>query len=284
MGNMIHSLVDKTQFLNTFEVVPVVRNVAVIDLEMDREQIKRWLRKYDIKNVSALGMFFVRGSASAFNILDPKVRAAWARRLSDAGTDVVVFDCVRPALDALGLDEHKDAGKFLVAFDELLMEAGIAEAAVVHHMGHTNERGRGDSRLGDWPDATWKIVLEDEEDKMSPRYFSAYGRDVEFSEDQLWYDSLTHHMQLTGSGSRKKTKSKTTNADNDEKYNEIKAAIFKVLKQVGGPISKTQVKLAVGGNSNAVRVVLDDLISKNLILSDDTGKAGVAIKVWLPKI
>ena len=50
-------------------------------------------------------------------------------------------------LDALGLDEHRDAGRFLTAFDALLVEAGIRDAFVVTHMGHTNERARGDSRL-----------------------------------------------------------------------------------------------------------------------------------------
>ncbi len=33
-------------------------------------------------------------------------------------TDVLVIDCLRPALDALGLSEDKDAGRWLDAPDE----------------------------------------------------------------------------------------------------------------------------------------------------------------------
>jgi hypothetical protein len=62
---------------------------------------------------------------------------------------------------ALGLDEHREAGRFLVALDTLLADAGIPDAAVIHHMGHVTERSRGDSRIRDWPE--WRLVREDDE-------------------------------------------------------------------------------------------------------------------------
>jgi hypothetical protein len=43
-----------------------------------------------------------------------------------------------------GLDEHREAGRFLVAFDELLQEAGVLGALVAHHFGHRAERARGE--------------------------------------------------------------------------------------------------------------------------------------------
>jgi hypothetical protein len=47
------------------------------------------------------------------------VRAEWARKLRDLDAAVVILDCLRPVLDALGLDESHDAGRLLVALDEL---------------------------------------------------------------------------------------------------------------------------------------------------------------------
>jgi hypothetical protein len=103
-------------------------------------------------------------------------------------------------LDALGLDEHRDAGRFLVGFDALLQAAQIPEAAIVHHMGHVGERSRGDSRLIDWPEVNVKLVRQDD-NPSSPRYISAYGRDVDQPESRLEYDPLLRRLTIVG-GSR----------------------------------------------------------------------------------
>jgi hypothetical protein len=125
--------------------------------------------------------------------------------------------------DALGLDENRDAGRFLVALDALVHEAGICELFAIHHMGHSGERSRGDSRLADWPDATWKVVREDADDDASPRYFSAYGRDVEVHEGRLEYDQAARRLAYAG-GSRKQ---KQANLNRDE----AKRALLGILAE-----------------------------------------------------
>jgi hypothetical protein len=104
--------------------------------------------------------------------------------------------------DALGLDENRDAGRLLMAIDELLNEAGVPEALIVHHMGHSGERRRGDSRIIDWPDATWKLVRESPDLENSPRYFPAYGRDVYQAESLLDFNSQTRRLALIGGTAR----------------------------------------------------------------------------------
>jgi hypothetical protein len=141
--------------------------------------------------------------------MDDASRARWVKLIGPA--DLLLFDCLRPVLDAHGLSEDKDAGRFLVAFDALLAEAGIAEALLVHHTGHAGERARGDSRLVDWPDVIWKLVAEKGNDAdveivgRGPRYLSAYGRDVELGETMLAFDPITRHLTASG-GSRRDTK------------------------------------------------------------------------------
>ncbi|MDQ3484344.1 MAG: helicase RepA family protein, partial [Actinomycetota bacterium] len=126
-------------------------------------------------------------------------RKQWADAIR--GADVLILDCLRPILDALGLDENHEAGQFFVAFDALLKEAGISEALIVHHMGHAGERSRGDSRILDWPDVTWKLVRENPDDTASTRYLSAFGRDVDVPEGRLDFDPQSRRMTLSG-GSR----------------------------------------------------------------------------------
>ncbi|ORM37953.1 AAA family ATPase [Williamsia sp. 1135] len=203
VGNLQRSLVDGDPFLGEYDVELPDGKVTVIDDELSRPQHRRWLSDQGIVNTDRLNVVTLRGHVSRFNILDARVRREWAAMLSDCGTAVVILDCLRPVLDALGLSEDKDAGRFLVAFDELLADAGATEAIVVHHAGHSNERARGDSRLMDWPDALWKLAAEKVDDPFAARYFSALGRDVAEPEQRLSYDVPTRRLSIVAGGSRR---------------------------------------------------------------------------------
>ena len=85
----------------------------------------------------------------------------------------------------------------MVAFDALLREAEIPDALIVQHMGHLNERARGDSRLRDWPEVEWRLVRQDDQ-PGSTRYLTAYGRDVDAPETQLAYDAHTRRLTIVG--------------------------------------------------------------------------------------
>lgn len=200
LGNLMRSLVDLDLFLGHFRVHATNQRVALLDNELNEDTMRRWLRDQRIQNTAAVSVVTMRGRVGSFNLLDDRCRAQWATRLGDLGITYLMFDCLRPALDALGLDENRDAGRFLVAFDALLDEAGIADALVVQHMGHTGERARGDSRLQDWPDAIWRLVREDDE-PGSTRYFTAFGRDVDVHEGRLDFDPVTRRLTYAA-GSR----------------------------------------------------------------------------------
>lgn len=199
VGNVIRSLVDAEPFLDHYTVTRQARRVTLIDNELDRNMLRRWLREQGIDRKEGFAVLPLRGHLSTFDILDPATRTYWAGALRDLGTDVAVIDCLRPILDAFGLDENREAGRMLTAIDELLGEAGVDEALIVHHMGHTQERSRGDSRLRDWPDVEWRLVRQDPDDPASPRYFSAFGRDVDIPETSLTYDPDRRRLiQATG--------------------------------------------------------------------------------------
>lgn len=211
VGNLLRALVDSVPFLDTFAVEPFLGKVVLLDDELDEGMVRRWLREQGIQHTPAAAVVSLRGRLSSFDLLDPETRTEWAAALREAGATVVVLDCLAPILDALGLSEDKEAGRFLVALDEMLKEAGVQEAVIVHHMGHSGERSRGASRLRDWPDVEWRLVREkDENGESEPnadRYFSAYGRDVDIAEGLLAYDHSTRRLTLAG-GSRKDAKTR----------------------------------------------------------------------------
>ena len=203
--NLERALADGVDFLDHFAVNTPAQHIVHIDNELSEDMTRRWLRAQGIRNTSAIAdVISLRGRVGSFDLLDDRRRAEWARRLADVGCDYLVLDCLRPILDALGLDESREAGQFLVAFDALLEEAGIANAALVHHMGHTAERSRGDSRLQDWPDVTWKLVRESESPD-SDRFLSAFGRDVDVAEGRLTFTAANRHLAYAA-GSRRDAK------------------------------------------------------------------------------
>jgi hypothetical protein len=216
--NLIRSLVDSEPFLGKFRVNTPARNAVVLDNELSQDMMLDWLDAQGIRNTDAVTPLSLRGHVGLFDPTDDRCRSEWARRLSDIGADHLTIDCLRPVLDSLGLDENRDAGKFLVAFDALLNEAGINDALVVQHMGHANERARGDSRLQDWPDAIWRLTRETD-DPSSARYFSAYGRDVNVPEGRLSFNPVLRRMTYAA-GSRTDAKAE--------------AAYFDLIKLVAG--------------------------------------------------
>ncbi len=198
----MRALADNELFLGRFEVNPPEGRVVVIDNELDERMLRRWLGDQGVRNTDRVAVLPLRGRVGTFDLLDEDTRARWATKLREVGASVVLFDCLRPVLDALGLSEDKDAVRFLVHFDALLSEAGATEAVVVHHMGHQGERSRGDTRIRDWPDVEWRLVRQNAEDGQQEagarRYFAAYGRDVEQPEGLLAYDPGSRRLTFEG--------------------------------------------------------------------------------------
>lgn len=243
VGNLIRSLVDGDPFLDSFAVNKPASRLVLIDNELSENMVRDWLLKQGIRNTDAVAdVICLRGEVSTFDILNDQRRSEWAKWLRELGCDYLIFDCLRPVLDALGLDENHDAGKFLTAFDELLTEAKTCgDATIVHHMGHASERSRGDSRIQDWPDAIWKVVRESADDEFSPRYFSATGRDVEVPQGLLKYDPATRHLSYEG-----------TNRTDAQKQRKVNTTVQEILKLLSDDLSNGGNGMKKGDLLNAV--------------------------------
>lgn len=243
VDNLTRTLVDGDAFLGRAPVRVVSGTVVRLDVEMSVRQGTSWLRLQQIRRHSHVIPLFLRGRAATFNVLAPEIRARWAAELKRCACEVLIVDCLRPILDALGLDEHKDVGRFLVALDALKAEAGVRELVLVVHMGHNGERARGDSRTQDWPDVTIRLVRQDD-DPASPRYISAFGRDVDQPEQRLKFEPEARRLVIEG-GSRL-----------DARKEAALDAVLDVLRATSQPLNGSAIKKALV-NSDHSRDAVD---------------------------
>ena len=256
VSNVLRALADREPFLGRFDVKIPAKRIVLVDDELDENTLRRWLRDQQIRNTAAVAdVVSLRGRLGAFNLLDDRCRDQWVQRLSDLGCDYLILDCLRPVLDALGLDENRDVGRFLVPFDAMLYGAGVSDALVVQHMGHHGERSRGDSRLQDWPDAIWRIVRASDEPD-SPRYFSAFGRDVNVAEGRLSFDD---RRLVYSAGNRA-----------DARTRAALLAIVEALVAAGEPLSGKALEdmLGAGHTRSAIRDGRQDGIARGLIAAE----------------
>jgi AAA domain len=255
-NNLAKSLCDGYDFLNRFQIFRPEGRIVILDLELPENMLRRWMRDCGIRNQQQLVVVPMRGKAASLNLGLSEVRAKWAQKLKELEASCVLLDCLRPVLDALNMSEDKDASKFLGHFDALLVEAGVPDAAVIHHAGHGSDRARGDSGILGWSDATWGLSLEDPQDQASPRYFKAYGRiDRDIPDAKLDYDPLTRKLAWVG-GTKTDAKAKAAmphvvtflraNPATEQNPAPSQTAIQKALKtdlDIGYPVTKRAIAL-----------------------------------------
>lgn len=249
-GNLIRSLADGVPFLGAFEINQTAQRMVIIDNEMTAGMLKSWLRAQGIVNTSAVvDVVTLRGQAGMFDMGSDQVRDMWTRRLADLGCDFLFFDCVKPVLEAMGLDENHDMGKLLYPMHEMLTAAGVPDVLVHHHMGHTAEHARGDSSALGWTDANWEIVPGNAKGTEHMRFFRApkvRDADGPLSEGLLSFDPVTKHLTYAG-GTRAQAK-------DSDLVEERLAAIQRVLADAYAEgteeLTATALQKAVGGKKD----------------------------------
>ena len=277
VGNLIRSLVDGKQFLDYFTVQPVSRPIVLIDDEMNLSLLRKWLRGQNIENHHMVKLYTLRGRVSSFDLMNEETRSRWVKVIKEIDAEIIIFDCLRPVLDALGLSEDKDSGRFLVAFDALVLESGASESVVVHHMGHGGTRSRGDSRIVDWPDVEWRLTRPgengNEANPSAPRYFSAYGRDVEVDEGSL---TLTgRHLTYTPGEDRKAAKDEAQRTAQMSAEASARLAVCNYLREVGeGSMRDIEANCFRGGmgvTKTEFRGVVDRMIGSTIAVDRPAG-------------
>jgi hypothetical protein len=265
--NLLRAYVDGDDFLGK-KVVPLrpSERAAIVDLEMDPRMMKRWLRQQRIENPHKVRYFGLRGRGASFDLRDPELRARWAERLKAESVKVLIVDSLRAILDAQNRNEWTDGSAAINEIKALCDAAGVEELYVVHHMGHGAERGRGDSGIEGAVDAIWKMVLNEKGDEHGPRYFSAFGREVDFPESELAFDKSTGRLTLSGAGGR--TQAKTAHA---------RKKVLEFVERAKTPPSLNGIKDGLAGrvSQKAVAAAVGQLVEDgSIVQTPATGRKG----------
>lgn len=285
-GNLIRSLVDGDPFLGAFEVHETVSRIMVIDLEMTPSMMRRWLRRQGVRNTAAVvDVVNLRSTAHLFDMGNDKLRDMWMRRIRDNGIEWVSFDCLKPALDVMGLNENTEMGKFLTPFDAMLGEAGVSDVLVYHHTGHANgsagERARGDSTLLGWTDVNLKLIWDREKDG-NKRYFAAdkvRDADEPAPEGLLSWDKATNRLTYAG-GDRATT---AASANVEKRLNEVLNVLADHhVKHPGGDddkgVTQSDVRKAVGGKNETTDAALALAVERGQAVLKRQGRAN---RYWI---
>jgi hypothetical protein len=149
-------------------------------------------------------------------------------------------------------------------------------------MGHFGERARGDSALRGWPEVEWQLVRLSEGDEEAPmdapRFFKAYGRDVNVEEAAVHYDPTTRTITLNGTGNRKAALA-------ERKERGAKDAIIDIVRldpgvQVG-QLRSALSDLGHGLRNEKVAALVEQLVVAGLLRKQLGGANNRAHKLYL---
>lgn len=270
--NMIRSFLDQERFLDLLHVTPRQRKVLYIQPEMSRTKTLRQLNAAGIQNTDALLVWSTAGTNANFDLMDPE-RLKWMiSEWKGKGITDVILDGLRPMLDATGISENDDAGRFLDRMNVFRAEIGAANLIIVHHAGKDGT-ARGSSKILDWGDANYKMSIDP--DNESIRLLETGGRDIDFQTYHLTFvkeeKRYVANILSDGEGyvaSREYLANATRNA--------AILGVVNTLHEAGKKPTHTGICTAQAGEKDAysrddVQDALDDLVAASKLITEQRG-------------
>jgi len=194
--NMALSMITGEPFLGRFCVKPVDGRVAILNYEVSGEQLGHWARQAQIPQDRLL-LVNLRGRRNPFAYPDDLKRLA--ALLKGQQVESLIVDPFGQAYPGTNQDSSGEVSAWLTELDRYARSlVGAVDLIVTVHAGWNQERARGSSALGDWPDSILYLTRENTDD----RYLRATGRDVSLDEDKLIYQPDIRRLTLSGTGGR----------------------------------------------------------------------------------
>ena len=195
--NLAHSLITGEKFLGNFRVHPVDGKVAILNYEVGDEQLGYWARRIGIPE-NQFVQVGLRGRRNPFAHPDDLDRLAEVLKAQQV--ESLIVDPFGQAYPGTNQDSSGEVGAWLSDLNRWARgSVGVCDLIMNVHAGWNQERARGTSALGDWPDSILYLTRADGTDD---RYLRATGRDVSLDEDRLDYDLDTRRLTLSGAGGR----------------------------------------------------------------------------------
>lgn len=215
--NVARSMILGERLADMFEVdaYPGDRTVVWLDCELPKQTREEWVDAIsgdavdDPGEASAWERFVAigaRGRLHHFNITTADGRDRLKREILRHGKcGLFIADPVGPWMTACGLRDSNDldVAIFLNHIKTVMVDTGILEVLLTHHVGKASHRDEGhESARGSsvWEAEVDAIIIagRSSEDDGGKRWIRAEGRDVELAEHTVLMDEVTRKIEILG--------------------------------------------------------------------------------------
>jgi hypothetical protein len=203
--NVVASLAENASFLGRFAVMPLEGRVAFLNYELDREQMRRWWRDFDLSSEAQkkiIRPLHLRGRRFPFWL--PYYEDKLCNWLRTEEAEWIVIDTFTRAWRGYVVNENDNTavGAFVTLLDDIKTASDVRHLLGTAHTGRTkveegHEHSRGAIYLEDWLDQAWYLT----QDGSRTRSLRAMGRDVPEALGEafdLSYDDRTRRYSASG--------------------------------------------------------------------------------------
>lgn len=277
--NMARCFLTSENFLGRFRVRPVDGRVAILNYEVADAQLGYWARQVGVPE-DRFVQVDLRGRRNPF--AHPDDLKHLAEMLKGHQVESLIVDPFGQAFPGTNQDNAGEVGGWLADLNRWARGVvGVSDLILNVHAGWNQERARGSSVLGDWPDSTLYLTRADGADD---RYVRALGRDVYLDEDRLDYDPDTRLLTLSGAGGRQRKRSQA-------KAEALLDPLYAQAQQNPGASQKKLINLLQDlHRSGALKVSFQEkdvvktielAIEKGKLRREDDGQKGTAYRHFL---
>jgi hypothetical protein len=273
MLNLMRSLVDGDPFLGQ-RVLPVDRNVAYWNLEIEQNQFLQWASDTGLKGKGRVKPLHLRGTP--FPLYHPEFEKRIVAWLQDNEIDALIIDpgylllLGWPPVGNGGIENNNDLIAVVAnKLQEIKRAGGVTDLFIPLHTGHQasggdNMHARGGSVWGGYPDhlwTMWKKRLVEGEDEI--RHFRATGRSPDFDTILLAFDKHTRLYTAEDS------------LEGVQNRGRAKAVVIGLIR-CGGTAGTAELRKATKGKgmaNEAFPSAVEEASRRGYITVDRTGKA-----------
>jgi hypothetical protein len=244
-------------------------NAAYLNAEMDAEDWRDVFRALPAGTYDASRIYPLHCRGTPLPVVTSQAARAWfVSWLRERDIEVLTIDtwgalCAKNGVR--NLNDDAEARVVTDCLDEIKQAAGVACLIVLIHMPHQTgerhlERFKGAGAVGDWADALWSYVPDDE----GTRYLSATGRArIDHPEAALFFDRATGMLCWGMTGSRAQTAA-----------SRAEARILEAVHSAGAEGMLTEPLLdAAGGHRPAARELLRRMVAEGRLHVETEGRA-----------
>lgn len=277
IGNLARSLLTGDPFLGKYAVEPIAGSIMILNYEVSGSTLAGWFHEMGLPPEARRRLQIVNLRGRENLLATERGRATLVEMMRATKTSFLVVDVFARAFTG-DQNSNSEVATWLGMLDRVATEGGAEELALVAHAGWSaSGRTRGASALEDWPDVVASLEMEkdSEVDPSGPRYFKAFGRDVDIEKARLDYDGDLRSLTYTGISRSTARRSKKTSV--------LVEPVLEIVTSIpgarAGDIKAELRRRDIPHRDGDVKPAVDQLLLEGRLVQR---KDGAALHHWTP--